>query len=522
MLISRDAVRAYLGRDLDRFGWLKHEPRAEIERELRGMRVPPRFKTQPWGHQLVCFYLALLYPRFLFLLDMGLGKSKIFADTVTQLQRERRLDSALVCVPRKVNIASWMDDLAVHSDLEPWPILAEDIGEKWELLRAPRGQVTLIDYQGLQWALCDKKLDKRKSFKLTWNKRRIDELAKRYNVLNLDEIHMLSSHDNLWFRLVNQVSQRMEHVYGNTGTLIGKRVEDIWSQFYLVDRGETFGENLGLFRAAFFTEQNTGWRTEFVYNHDRDRDLNRLLGHRSIRYDEDEVSELDLPPLVPHEVKVDMNDEQRGHYLNALEGLINAGGSLRECEAAWIRMRQITSGYLAWNDDAGSHALSFKQNPKLDALQSIVEGARSKVVVSYEYTETGRRIVERLEAAGFPCVWFYGGTKDHVAARRKFIDDPKVRVFVMNSASGGTGTDGLQKVARYVVLYETPSDPRLRKQVIKRVARSGGEGRAFMYDLIARRSCDRGILDDIAEGLDTFAAVVNGRGRRDRGFFLRG
>jgi hypothetical protein len=27
---------------------------------------------------------------------------------------------------------------------------------------------------------------------------------------------------------------------------------DIWPQFFLVDHGDTFGENMGLFRAAFF------------------------------------------------------------------------------------------------------------------------------------------------------------------------------------------------------------------------------------------------------------------------------
>ena len=34
-----------------------------------------------------------------------------------------------------------------------------------------------------------------------------------------------------------------------------------------------------------------------------------------------------------------------------------------------VRMRQILSGYLAWNDEHGSHVVAFKTNPKLDRLR---------------------------------------------------------------------------------------------------------------------------------------------------------
>src|SRR5690349_13759396 len=149
MLISRQAVKEYLGREFDDFRWMKKLSRERVERELNNLKVKPRFKTNPWLHQLVCVYIGLMYPRFLFLLDMGTGKSKIIADLITQIQRERKLEGALVMVPRQINIASWMDDLAIHSDLEPWPINIPDIDEKWERLIRPRGDVTIIDYQGL-------------------------------------------------------------------------------------------------------------------------------------------------------------------------------------------------------------------------------------------------------------------------------------------------------------------------------------------------------------------------------------
>jgi SNF2 family DNA or RNA helicase len=189
-------------------------------------------------------------------------------------------------------------------------------------------------------------------------------------------------------------------------------------------------------------------------------------------------------------------------------------------EAQWLRMRQIISGYLAWKDDSGNHVLRFKQNPKLDALEALLdEMGDSKAVVCYDYTETGKMIVERANAMGIDNVWYYGGTKDQSATRRRFLDDPKCRLMVMNSEAGGTGNDGLQKVARYMVFYETPTPPITRKQTVKRIHRSGQERRSFVYDLVMTRSLDGGILGDLEASIDTHERVVNGRSR-SRNFFL--
>src|SRR5687767_12765654 len=100
MLIDRRAVAEFLDRELDSFLWMKGLRREAILSELRQLRVPPAFKTDPWLHQLVCFWIGICKPRFLFLLDMGLGKSKIIADLATQARREKRLDRGLITVPR--------------------------------------------------------------------------------------------------------------------------------------------------------------------------------------------------------------------------------------------------------------------------------------------------------------------------------------------------------------------------------------------------------------------------------------
>lgn len=511
MLISRQAQKQYLERTFNDYRWMKSLTREQIMRELSHLKVKPKFKTEPWTHQLVAFYLGLCNPRFLYLLDMGLGKSKIIADLITQTQREKKLEGALVLVPRLINIDSWVDDLARHSDLEPWGCNVSDIEEKRERLLYPKGDVTLIDYAGLHLALGQKEGKKKKH--LVRDDKLMRKLQKQYNFIGMDESHKLSNHEGLWFGLANQITKTAEFCYATTGTLFGKNVEDLWSQFFLVDRGETFGENLGLFRKSFFTTKMNPWKgMVYTYDPKMDGQLHKMLQHRSLRYDEDEIPELEVPKRAMLSHKCEMGVEQREHYMRALEGLINAGGKLSQLEAGWLRMRQIVSGYLAWKDEHGDHILPFKHNPKLDALEMLLdEMGDSKIVVCYDYTETGKLIVDRVKALGLGYEWFYGGTKDKSGSRRRFMEDPKCRVFVMNSEAGGTGNDGLQMVARYMVFYETPCPPTTRKQTIKRIHRPGQTERTFIYDLVMSKSVDRGILDALEAGINIYDGVVNGK-----------
>ncbi len=508
MLLSKTAVADYLARDFRSYTWMKSLTADEIHAELRLLKVRPVFKTEPWLHQLVCFYVALAYPHFLFLLDMGLGKTKIVLDVMTQRLREKKLERALVVVPRLINMEGWAQAAAEHSNLEPWIVDISQIEAKTDALLNPRGDFTVIDYHGLQLAMSKKRGGNRKG----WQKddRKVEKLRRVYDGVVPDEIHMVGNHQSLWFSVLRHITRDPRLCLGLTGTLFARDFEAIWSQFYLVDRGETFGENLGLFRKAFFTaaiDERSG-RETLSYNKGMTRQLNKMLAHRSLRYDESEV--LDLPLLVRRRAHTELSSEAHEHYMRALDGLISADGVHAEMEAQWLRMRQIASGYLMWTDGDGDHKVVFKENTRLARLEDLIDSADGKVVISHEYTQSGQLIVDMLGRRKIDYEWLYGGTRDPRACLRRFLDDPKCRVFVMNSAAGGTGVDGLQKVSRYMLIYESPSGPTIRKQLVKRIHRPGQTERTFVYDLVST-PLDSGILAALDDDADLFAQVMTGK-----------
>lgn len=517
MLMSRQAVQAYLSRDFDSYEWLKTLPADKLWKHINGLPVRPVFKTQPWLHQLVCFYIGYCCPEFLFLLGMGHGKSKIVLDLMTQALREsrhRRAHRGLVTVPRLINLESWQQAAADHSILEPWIVTSGSADEKFEQLRNPRGDFTVVDYPGLHMACTVKKATK-KGNKLVIDPAKVKVLQGRYDFVALDESHKLGNTGTLWHAICEALCSTASFRYACTGTLFSrKNMLAIPAQFRLVDGGKTFGDNNGLFTSAFFTAKPDAWKGQVLtYNRDMSKTLNAMLGHRSITYKDREIPEIDLPSVVSRVRYFVLPEEQHEHYMLALEGLINASGQMEEMKAQWFRMRQITSGYLQWRDGFGDHEVIFKENPKLDHLESLVldDLGDQKLVVSCEYTRTGRLITDMLARNNVGHAWLYGGTKDPIKCKKQFMDDDACQVLVMNSEAGGTGVDGLQKVCHQLVLYESPSHPNPRQQVVKRVHRPGQRQRTYITDFAVRGTVDTGILQTLQDDIDLYERIMAGQ-----------
>lgn len=512
-LISRKAVDTFMQRPLDSFLWMKALKREDLMAELRQFPVRPMFKTRPWLHQLVSFYIGCCYPRFSFLLDPGLGKSWLSLAIFNQRLRERRAKRLLVFVPRNINHESWENAILDHTHFEPTCVNMKDSEAKFEALMKPRGEVSVVTYQGFALAMCTKARTSGGKSKMVPDPRKIKQLVQVYDAAALDEIHKVSKADTMWFDLLMKTTEHMGMVHGLTGTLFNRDVNAMWTPLRLVDAGETLGETPTLFQQGFFTSESNGFGNKLVFNRSMVGTLNKMIGHRSIRYADREV--LDLPQLfIKPAVRFHMSDETREHYLRAVEGVINAG-SIQGKKSAYITMRQATAGYLAWKDEHGPHRIDFKEQPKLDYMEALLDRMDgAKLVISHEYTETGLSITKRLTKLGIKHVWLHGGTKDSIATKVQFCSDPTTRVLVMNSDAGGTGTDGLQVVCSDLLFYETPTGPTPRFQVIKRLHRPGQKKRVRVTDMVMLRTCDMGIVQDVTDGKDFFERVMAGTASR--------
>ena len=92
-LISPKVVQGFIDQPRDSHVWMKRLKRKELE----DLVYPDwdQFEMEPFLHQLVSIALGIAYPQFLYLLDMGLGKSAVWLALLRYFRAKRDWGSLL-------------------------------------------------------------------------------------------------------------------------------------------------------------------------------------------------------------------------------------------------------------------------------------------------------------------------------------------------------------------------------------------------------------------------------------------
>lgn len=515
-MLDPRAVKRYLARRPENHNHVKLATDKELDAVLA--TLPIRFREPLRKHQKACIILGIDFPQFFFMLDMGTGKTRITLELLRYWNKIGKLRRAVITVPTDLVADSWERQIRRWTPDFPYLILTESSSKKkWASYDDFPNGLIVVTYPGLVRMLTKRAPHKKKEgrSKLKPKKTLVRDFADRVDALIMDESTKLANKKSLSSRIVRKLSQTANIRYALAGRAFGRNPTPLWAQFYLVDHGETLGANLGLFRGAFFTETKRKFGGPFakIYTFDESKEdtLAAMIGHRSIRYSEDECG--DLPALIPIVRELSFPEDTETYYQRMVDQIIKARGDLSEIKNVFMRMRQISSGFLGFkNEETGERAqVEFDHNPKLDDLIDRIENMPSdrKGVVFHEFTWSGRRICQELEDREIGHRWIWGGTKDTKRAMDDFLEDPDVQIMVMNSAKGAYGTDGMQEVANYLFFYESPVSVIDREQAQARLKRDGQRHKVFMYDFIMQDSMDQRIRDYHAAGISLFKALVD-------------
>jgi SNF2 family DNA or RNA helicase len=522
-MIHPRAIREFIARKRDSHEWLKDVPSRDLDELLHEQRFKiVRHKAlDPLGHhQKVCILLGIAYPSFAFWLDMGTGKTRIALELMNYWFDERKLDVALVLAPSESAVITWENQIKEWRIKLPFITLLNSPSEdKINALRDLDEGLIVATYQGITRALCKSEAVKRgkRKTRLVPDLKLIKSLAGKLSAIIPDEATKLGNHDSLQFRVVTQLRKHVSIFYELAGRSFGRDPTMLWSQLKLIDKGETLGETLGLFRAAFFKEKDNRWGgSEYEFKRSMKKELNRILRHRSITYHWDEC--IDLPPLVHMIEEVTLPNEANKYYEQFAKQIKRAKTSYIERKSLFTRMRQISSGFVGFLDDeSGERAeIAFAVNPKLDRLLELIEEVPDdcKWVVFHEFTWSGRTISTELKKLKIKHEWLWGGSKDPRGQQDRFDNDPRTRGWLINHKKGGYALN-LQS-ANYVFYFESPVGVIDRDQSDKRCRRQGQtRDRVFMSDLVCQGTWDSRILSFHREGRDLYKALM--RNAKDLG-----
>lgn len=520
MVVKRSSVTDYFARKLADSAKAKRFTVRALDAKLGQLRPTPRFATKPYKHQKVCFLLGVKHPQYLLFLDVGTGKTKISLDLVSYWKRLGKIKRTLVLVPYASNVGEWEDQAKLHAPkLRVVGIDQYGREARLEALDEP-ADVNVITYAG--WLhLISTKVRIKKKVRMVIDEEKARKLERKFTGLIGDECTFLRHRRSLTFRAFYRLAKRCPVRYGLTGTPFDKKPEDLWAQFYATDRGDTLGSTQGIFRAAFFIQKERFWGRGFDYVFDERKmpELSRMIRHRSIRYAQEECS--DLPASIggigaeggPMVRPVRLSPETREYYNKIIDGLTEARGNFTLLDNAYHRMRQLTAGFLVYKDPEGQKVeIRFRKNPKVDALIDLLNelAPDKKVIVYNEYRTSGELICERLKKEKIRHVRIYSKTSDKKGVIAKFKEDKRCRVLV-GSRTIAYGLN-LQANCHYMIFFECPDSSLIRKQVEGRIRRDGQKKRPHFWDLAIRRTVDEKILRLVRKGKSLHDAIVDGKG----------
>lgn len=512
-MFTKRVLTKFFDRKLKDYRTWKDLTDRQIQDKHDRLPIKPPIWKKLRRDQKICFLIGAETSRFFIMSDPGCGKTLISIALILYFAKLRKNRRVLVLVPRRITKSEWAREIRKHSDID-YDVLPSSSEGKWACLESTKALIVVETYQGLMSLLCDKVPSKKKAGKNKWkpSEKLIKRLMQNIDGLIMDEVTEAKHRAKLPFRICRQISKRVGMVYALSGTPFGRNPEDLWAQMFLVDEGETLGPTLGLFREAFFTKSENGFGG-FDYKIDKTKmgKLNRMLANRSIRYTADSC---DLPKVVPIVKYVPLSHDAEAYYDSTWKKLVALKrGNVEEMRNEFLRLRQISSGFLGYHDDElGIKAqIEFNGNPKLDLLLSIIETIPKeyKVLVFHDFIFSGSIISRELEFAGVKHVRLTHKTKNTDQLLKQFDEDDATQIFVLNTA-GAFGLN-LQR-AKYGIYFESPVSVILRQQMTRRFERQYSlHKNIFLYDLIIRNTVDEDILEFHKTGRDLFQAIIEGK-----------
>jgi SNF2 family DNA or RNA helicase len=519
MLMSRNAIKRFHARPHRDYSRWKDLSDAELERRMRRLPIRPPIWSGLKKHQKTCLVIGARKRAFAYFNETGTGKTFLSIALMAYFRATGEAKCNLILVPNKTNKGEWRDEgFKKHAPHMKCIVLEGSTKHKWEQIKDnPDADAFVETYAGFMRMVCTIKKVKRKRKgqtveidKLVPNLKLVKICMKLFEGVYLDESTYVKNKKSLPWRICNQLSKSANAFFILTATPFGRDVEDVWPQVYLVDRGETLGETMGLFRAAYFTAKDNFWGgQEYKLDKEGKRAISLRLDNISIAYPADEA---DMPHLTRIPKYADLPEESEQMYERAKKALLDARGEYTESKNAFMRMRQISSGFVGFKDEElGDKAkYVFAENPKLELLESIVTTFKPhhKFIVFHEFNYSAGIISAKLKELGIKHVLINGMRKDSDAARAKFKADPSVQGLVLSNSAGGYGLN-LQN-AKYGIYYESPVGAILRKQTEKRFDRQYSLHKTIMlFDLIVRGTVDQSILNFHAEGRSLWKAILN-------------
>jgi SNF2 family DNA or RNA helicase len=415
-------------------------------------------------------------------LEMGLGKTVITLTALDLLKNDYfDANKILVIAPLRVADDTWSRESNKWDHLKHLTI-SKILGKRKQREKALKADadIYVINRENVPWLVS-----------MTGKKWPFDTVV-------IDELSSFKSSASQRFRALRRVRPLMKRVIGLTGTPAPNGLLDLWSQMYLLDRGERLGTTLGGYRDRYFVP---GAREgQIVYDWKRKKETERNVYEKisDICVSMKAEDWLDVPERIDRVAPVRMTGEAATLYKKLERELLLpfVGGDVVANTAAVLsnKLLQLANG--AVYDEAGG--IREIHEAKLDALEDIVEAANGKpLLVFYTYKHDLSRIQDRFKNA----------RKLETAEDIEAWNKCEIPILLAHPASAGHGLN-LQDGGNQIVWFGLTWSLELYQQANARLHRQGQLQRVIVHHLVAEGTIDEDVMSRIEGKADDQNALL--------------
>ena len=460
-----------------------------------------------WKHQIECVEKLKKRPNGALFMEPGTGKTATTIHLMRCKYNEKKeLSPTLIFCPPIV-VKNWKREILAHSKIPTdkiLPLIGSGANRLKDFLawkdKHKGNFIAITNYEAVQMAQLFAEFIK-------WKPK----------ILVSDECHRLKNSTALRTKKVMELSDLAEIKYILTGTPVLNTPMDLFSQYRIMDGGQTFGRNYFAFRYTYFYDKNVGMpKQKYFPNWVPKPACHEQLGHmiEASSFQAKKSECLTLPPLVCQRIEVELSAEQKKSYKEMLKTFVTIVKE-EACVAQLaitksLRLQQIIAGFVRTDTQRD---VSFDGNPRLaalgDLLQDITPGA--KCIVWCNFRANYAQIEAMLKGLAIPYVFLTGeqSTKDKDEAVHRFSTDEAIRVMVGNPQAGGEGVNLVS--ASHMIYYTRNFSLKDDIQSAARNYRGGSEchEKITRWDIVAPGTIDEVILSALENKQDMAKAILD-------------
>jgi hypothetical protein len=311
--------------------------------------------------------------------DMGLGKTVSTLTAFADLQRDFTATRMLVIAPKRVARRVWSDEVKEWKHLNHLSVsrIVGDADECFEALKT-KADIHTIGRERVPW-LKAQFLDDKGKLKYRWP----------WDVVVIDESQSFKSQSSQRWKALESLRPFFPRLVELSGTPSPNGYGDLWSQFYLLDKGRRLGSSERSFQERWFTPP-VGMFTKWRLSREgeiqiRDRIKDMVLSLREEDY-------LSLPPITQNFIRVTLTAAAMRTYKEMEREYIAevAGKKLTAVNAGVLdgKLLQLANGAVY---HSGKEWVEF-HSAKTEALDETLEAMPGKALIAYGYQHDLARI----------------------------------------------------------------------------------------------------------------------------------